>query len=118
MRKAVTSPLLALAVAAMLAAGGCAIPVSSSGKAKPEWTGTYQRQQAERRDRDRDIALRVRTTLNEDPVLGPLDLHIFVNQGEVTLCGHFPNAKTRDRAIALAGQVTGVEGVDTDCGKN
>lgn len=116
MRKAVTRSLLALAAAAVLAAGGCAVSVASNGKAQPEWTGTYQRQQAERKDRDRDIALRVRAALNEDPVLKPLGLRIFVNQGEVTLCGHFPDAKTRDRAVAVAGQVNGVEGVDTDCG--
>ncbi len=116
MHKTINSATLFLAVAVTLIVSGCAFTTAPGRGVNAEWTGTYQQQQAERKDRDRDVALRVRAALDNDPVLKPLGLHIFVDRGEVTLCGHFPDATTRDHALAVAEQVNGVEGVDTDCG--
>ncbi|MGH8224797.1 MAG: BON domain-containing protein [Gammaproteobacteria bacterium] len=114
MSKTTNKAALLLAVAAGCAA--CTFTTTPGKGVNAEWTGTYQQQQAARKDRDRDLALRVRAALDGDPVLKPLGLRIFVDRGEVTLCGSFPDATTRDHALAVTEQVNGVEGVDTDCG--
>lgn len=110
------------ALAALLAAAclaglcGCVFVVTPGQPAQAEWAGDYAKTQAQRHDQDRDLALRVRDALNADPELRKLQLRIFVDSGEVTLCGGFPDATLRARAFAIVGQVDGVKGVDTDCG--
>ena len=108
-------PALAAAAALSLLAG-CVFVVSPGKPTHAEWIGHYSSQQAARHDRQRDLALRVRKALNGDPDLKKLDLRIFVNGGEVSLCGGFPDPKIKSRAFAIVGQVDGVKGVDTDCG--
>lgn len=104
------------AAAGMVAVGGCVFVVTPGHPTRAEWAGTYARSQAAQHDQDRDVALRVRDALNADPDLEKLQLRIFVDRGEVTLCGGFPDPKLRARAFAIVGQVDGVKGVDTDCG--
>lgn len=107
---------LACAAACALALSGCVFVVTPGHPTQAEWAGTYAKSRAERRDKDRDLALRVRQVLDADPQLKKLELRIFVDHGEVSLCGGFPDPQVRARAFALVGQVDGVKGVDTDCG--
>ncbi len=110
-------PLVALAVVvAMVGLSGCVFVVERGHPTRAEWAGEYASQQASRRDKGRDLALRVRKALNEDPELKSLGLTIFVHRGEVTLCGGFPNPRVRARAFGIVGQLDGVKGVDADCG--
>lgn len=83
---------------------------------RAELAGTYARQQAAQKDRERAIALAVRQRFAEDPVLKNLHVAIFVHGSEVTLCGKFPTEHDRLRAYGLAETVDGVAGVDSDCG--
>jgi|GEM_PF-1059198 len=108
--------LLPLAAAALATLTGCVLVVQPGKPTHAEWAGDYASQQAERNDKDRDLALRVRKALNEDADLKKLGLRIFVDRGEVSLCGGFPDSETRSRAFGVVGQVNGVQGVDTDCG--
>ncbi|MGH8273671.1 MAG: BON domain-containing protein [Gammaproteobacteria bacterium] len=111
------APLACLAVSVALAAvAGCSFSATPGKGGSAEWIGTYQKQQAAAKDQDRATALRVRSALANDPVLNPLGLRIFVHSGSVTLCGGFPNAKARERATAVVGQVKGVIDVNTRCG--
>lgn len=110
--------ILGLMLAAiLLPASGCVVTTTPDGKSQTHWSGDYAREQAKQKDVDRQIALRVRKTLNEDAELKPLDLRFFVNHGEVSLCGTFPNAQLRSRAIAVISVVEGVSGVDENCGR-
>lgn len=107
----------ALALAAVAAlAGGCVISATPGRPPQAEWAGTYAQQQVAADARDRAAALGVRQAFAQDPELKHLHIRIFVHDGEITLCGKFPDAGTRARAIAVAGSVEGVTGVDTDCG--
>lgn len=109
--------LLLLTAAGLLApAGGCVLTTAPGQPAHAEWAGTYAQQQADADARDRTAARGVRQAFAQDPVLAPLGIRIFVSKGEVTLCGKFPDAATRARAISIAQGVQGVTGVDTDCG--
>lgn len=105
-----------LAAATLATLSGCVFVVTPGKPTQAEWAGDYAKAQAARKDRDRDVALRVRDALDADADLKKLDLRIFVDAGEVTLCGGFPDATLRARAFAVVGQVKGVKGVDTDCG--
>lgn len=108
---------LAIAAAGAIAlAGGCVITTAPGQSPHAEWAGDYARQQAAEKDADRQIALQVRRSFAQDPVLKSLSIAIFVNKGEVTLCADFPDQQTRARAYALAAEVSGVKGVDSDCG--
>ncbi|HEX5314968.1 MAG TPA: BON domain-containing protein [Gammaproteobacteria bacterium] len=98
-----------------LAFTGCVLVTAPGESPHGEWAGTYAQQQAAGQDRDRDIALRVRDALAADPQLKTLGLRIFVDGAEVTLCGRYPDAATRSRAIAIVSSVDGVAGVDPDC---
>lgn len=102
--------------AALVPAGGCVLTTAPGQPAHAEWAGTYAQQQADADARDRAAALGVRQAFAQDPVLAPLGIRIFASKGEVTLCGKFPDAATRARAISIAEGVQGVTGVDTDCG--
>lgn len=106
--------LLCLVLAASLV-GGCVSTVTPGQGTHNEWAGTYAKEQAQRKDADRGIALRVRQALADDPELNALGLRIFVSDGEVTLCGKFPNAGARTRAVGIVSAVQGVTGVGTDC---
>lgn len=110
--------LFCLAAAGALAGAGCVSTVTPGQGTHNEWYGTYARKQAAQKDADRDLALRVREAFSEDPQLKALGLRIFASHGEVTLCGRFPDARSRARAMGIASTVEGVSGVDTDCGKN
>lgn len=110
--------LFCLVLAGALAGAGCVSTVTPGQGTHNEWAGTYARKQAAQKDADREIALDVRQAFAADPRLKALGLRIFVSRGEVTLCGGFPDARTRARAIGVASTVKGVSGVDTDCGKN
>lgn len=103
-----------LALAAALAAG-CVVTTTPGGKSQGHWIGDYDRAQARDKDADRQLALRVRKALSDDPQLQELGLRIFAHHGEVTLCGGFPNDRLRARATAIVSSVDGVDGVDTDC---
>ncbi|MGH8160570.1 MAG: BON domain-containing protein [Gammaproteobacteria bacterium] len=105
-----------MALVLCVAIAGCAFSVTpgkSGGQA--EWIGHYQQEQANEKDQNRDTALRIRDALAADPVLRKLDLNIFVDRGSVRLCGRFPDATTRQRAVAVVEQVQGVESVTTHC---
>lgn len=108
--------MLLAAAGALPLAGGCVITTAPGQSPHGEWAGTYAQRQADADARDRAAALGVRQAFAQDPVLAPLGIRIFVYKGEVTLCGKFPDAATRARAIAVAEGVDGVTGVDTDCG--
>lgn len=108
--------LLLAAAGALTFAGGCVVIQTPGQPMRAELAGTYARQQTDADARDRAAALGVKQAFAEDSVLAPLGIRIFVYRGEVTLCGKFPDAATRARAIAVAQNVEGVKGVDTDCG--
>lgn len=108
---------LCMAVLGSLALGGCVSSYRPGQGTHNEWAGTYAREQARRKDADRATALRVRKALADDPQLNALGLRIFVSQGEVSLCGKFPDAQTRARAVGIVSSVEGVSGVDTRCGQ-
>lgn len=113
----ISKGLLCASLLATLAVGGCVSTVTPGQGTHNEWAGTYAKQQAARKDRDRATALRVRKALAEDPQLNALGLRIFVSRGEVSLCGKFPDARTRTRAVGVVSSVKGVSGVDTRCGQ-
>jgi hypothetical protein len=114
-KRIVKPATILFAVATLTAAGGCSFSIGSNGKPQAEGIGTYQKQQARENDKDRATALRVRAAIAHDPILKSLGLHFFVNHGEVSLCGSFPNEKAQARALGVIGAVKGVEGVDTHC---
>ena len=101
--------------AATLAVAGCVSTYTPGQGTHNEWLGTYRQAQAQHRDANRTLALRVRQALAEDPRLKALGLRIFVDHGEVSLCGKFPDDATRVRAVGVVTAVEGVTGVDTDC---
>ncbi|MDN5864134.1 MAG: BON domain-containing protein [Gammaproteobacteria bacterium] len=105
-------------MAAMLcaASGGCTISTTPDGHIQTEWAGNHARQQAAEQDRDRALALQIRQALANDPVLAPLDLGIFVDHGNVRLCGDYPDGTSRDRAVGLISIMAGVASVNTRCG--
>ena len=105
---------LALAATMLLAASGCVVTTSPSGKSRAQWSGDYAREQAKPKDADRQIALRVRKALADDPQLQPLHLRFFVSHGEVSLCGPFRNEELRSRAVAVISVIDGVSGVDEE----
>src|SRR5690625_4036847 len=107
----------AVAVLAALAVGGCSFSTTPGKPPQAEWIGTHQARQAAESDQDRATALRVRKTLENDSVLAPLGLSVFVDHGHVRLCGRFPDPATRERASGLVGTLKGVASVDTHCGK-
>ena len=107
--------LLCLTVLAALAVGGCVSTFTPGRGTHNEWAGTYAKEQAQRKDADRTIALRVRKALADNSQLNALGLRIFVTRGEVSLCGRFPDARTRARAVGIASTVKNVTGVDTHC---
>ncbi len=107
--------LLCLTVLAALAVGGCVSTFTPGRGTHNEWAGTYAKEQAQHKDADRTIALRVRKALADDSQLNALGLRIFVTRGEVSLCGRFPDARTRARAVGIASTVKNVTGVDTHC---
>ena len=107
--------LLYLTVLAALAVGGCVSTFTPGRGTHNEWAGTYAKEQAQRQDADRATALRVRKALAGDPRLNALGLRIFVTRGEVSLCGKFPNARIRARAMGIVSTVKNVTGVDTHC---
>src|SRR5699024_7400044 len=109
------APVAIIAVLS-LGVGACSISATPGQGTHAEWIGSYQRQQAAERDQDRATALRVQHALENDPVLAPLDLKVFVDHGYVRLCGAFPDQATRDRAFGLAQSLKGVANVDTHCG--
>lgn len=115
MRRPATITLLA-AAALCAAAGGCAITTTPGGGVQTQWIGQYARQQAADQNRERALALRVRRTIDNDPVLAPLDLDIFVDHGTVRLCGDYPDPASRSRAAGLVATIPGVSGVVTHCG--
>ncbi|MGH8128801.1 MAG: BON domain-containing protein [Gammaproteobacteria bacterium] len=108
---------LCVAVVGTLALGGCVSTYTPGQGTHNEWAGTYAQEQAQRKDADRGTALRVRKALANDPQLNALSLRIFVSRGEVSLCGKFPDAQTRARAVGIVSTVKGVSGVDTHCGQ-
>lgn len=111
-----TKTFLGLALAAtLLAASGCVVTTTPEGKSQTHWSGDYAREQATRKDADRQLALRVRKALADDPQLQPLHLRFFVSNGEVSLCGPFPTEQLRSRALAVISAIDGVSGVDEDC---
>jgi len=99
----------------VLAASGCVSTVTPGEGTHNEWAGTYAKEQARQKDADRDTALRVRQALADDPELNALGLRVLVLHGEVSLCGKFPDAKARARAVGIVSSVKGVSGVDTYC---
>lgn len=109
--------LACLVLAGALAGGGCVSTVTPGQGTHNEWAGTYAKKQAQRKDADRAIALRVRQVISNDPALDKLGLRIFVSRGDVSLCGSFPDAETRARAVGMVSTVDGVKGVDTDCNR-
>lgn len=112
----ISKTFLGLALAAtLLAASGCVVTTTPEGKSRAQWSGDYARKQAAPKDSDRQLALRVRKTLANDPQLEPLHLRFFVSHGEVSLCGPFPDQRLRSRAMAVISVVDGVSGVDDDC---
>jgi osmotically-inducible protein OsmY len=108
---------IAMIAALSLGVGACSISTTPGGGTHAEWIGTHQKEQAAERDQDRATALRVQHALENDPVLAPLDLKVFVDHGHVRLCGHFPDQTTRDRAFGVTETLKGVESVDTHCGQ-
>ena len=106
---------LMLAATMLLPASGCVVTMTTGGKSQAHWSGDYAREQATREDADRQIALRVRKALADDPQLKPLRLRFFVSHGEVSLCGPFPSEKLRSRAVAVISVIDGVSGVDEEC---
>jgi len=111
-----TRTLVGLALAAtLLTASGCVVTTSPTGNSQAHWSGDYARSQTARKDADRQIGLRVRKALAQDPQLKALHLRFFVSHGEVSLCGPFPSEQLRSRAIAMISVVDGVSGVDEDC---
>lgn len=111
-----TERLLAAAgLAIAFACSGCVVTTSPGGGTHKEWAGTYAREQSKRSDADREVALRVRKTLSQDPEMKKLHLRIFVHDGEVTLCGKFPNEQIRAKTEAMVSVVKGVSGVDFEC---
>jgi len=104
-----------IALAGALAGAGCVSTITPGQGTHNEWAGTYAKEQARRKDADRETALRVRQALADDPELNALGLRVFVANGEVTLCGKFPDAKARTRAVGIVSAVKGVDGVDTRC---
>ena len=107
--------IAAAALFAALAVSGCVLVTSPGESPHGEWAGTYAQGQAAEQDRDRGVALQVRQALADDPQLKKLKLRIFVDGGEVTLCGHYPDAATKARAVAVVGALDDVAGVDPDC---
>ncbi len=107
--------LLGLTLLVALAVGGCVSTFTPGQGTHNEWAGTYAQAQAQRKDADRAIALRVRKVLADNPQLNALGLRIFVTRGEVSLCGKFPNARIRVRAMGIVSIVKNVTGVDTHC---
>lgn len=107
---------LILVTAGVLVLGGCVITTAPGQAPHAEWAGTYAREQAARDESDRAAALGVRAAFARDPVLKNLHINIFAHDGEVTLCGKFPDTATRSRALAVAASVKGVTGADTECG--
>lgn len=102
-------------LATTLIVAGCVSTYTPGRGTHNEWIGTYQQEQAQHRDANRTLALRVRQALAGDPRLQALGLRIFVDRGEVTLCGKFPDSESRIRAVGIVSSVAGVTGVDTDC---
>ncbi|MGA7966224.1 MAG: BON domain-containing protein [Gammaproteobacteria bacterium] len=113
----INKSFLCVSLLAALAAGGCVSTITPGQGTHNEWAGTYAREQAERKDADRAMALRVRQALAEKPQVNALGLRIFVYRGEVSLCGKFPDAQTRARVVGIVSTVKGVSGVDTRCGQ-
>jgi len=60
---------------------------------------------------DAQIAARVKTVLLNDAELGTLPIELRVDGGVVVLSGRVRTAEDRDRALALAGVVSGVADV-------
>jgi osmotically-inducible protein OsmY len=115
MRMPAHKGLLGLTILAALAIGGCVSTFTPGRGTHNEWAGTYAQEQAQRKNADRTLALRVRKVLADNPQLNALGLRIFVTRGEVSLCGKFPNARIRVRAMGIVSTVKNVTGVDTHC---
>jgi hyperosmotically inducible periplasmic protein len=64
--------------------------------------------------RDMTLAVHVRRALLEDPVLGPLNLGVKVQDGAVVLVGPVPAPEIAQKALRLVADVRGVRGVRSE----
>ena len=72
--------LWGLTVLAALAIGGCVSTFTPGRGTHNEWAGTYAKEQAQRKDADRAIALRVRKALADNSQLNALGLRLFLGK--------------------------------------
>ncbi len=94
-----------LRLAAFLAAG---LTVACAGALAPAFAG------AQDPVRDAQLAVRVKTALINDPVLGTMPIDVAARAGAVTLRGAVGSAADAERAVALTRGVAGVASVRSE----